>query len=478
MIIIVFCPFPVSDKIYNSIGQEKGVIKMSRQTNMTTGNPTKLLLSFAIPLMLGTIFQQSFIIVDRIIVGHLIGANAFASVGATGSISMVFTSLCLGIAIGSGIVVSQFYGANDESGTAFAIRNGTMISILSTLVISAFALLITKPILILLNTPVSLLADSVNYMSISMGGLIIVIVYYIPFSVLRSLGDAKTPIIFLAVCSVLNIVFDLVFVLFFHTGVEGTAIASLLAQGIAGILCFVYAVKKYSYFEKAIKEAKFDKTIAKQILKVCLPMGFQYSLIYLSSSILQWVINGFGTSVIGAFTATSQIENLIQQPFTALGTAIATYTGQNTGAGKTERIKQGLFSALKICAVYSLILFLTFWGFGRIIMNIFVSDTVIIENAVKGIHITSVFFMALGISQILRYLLNGTGDSFYSMVNGILEIACRLVFVFILTNLSFIGQWGIWWTTALTWLCTAIFALWRFRSGKWKMKGVTNSDIS
>lgn len=335
---------------------------------------------------------------------------------------------------------------------------------------SAFALLITRPLLILLNTPVSLLEDAVNYMSVSLGGLIFVIIYYIPFSILRSLGDAKTPIIFLATCSILNIVFDLVFILIFHTGVEGTAIASLLAQGIAGILCFAYAIKKYSYFQKAIKEAKFDRSIARQILKICIPMGFQYSLIYLSSSILQWVINGFGTSVIGAFAATSQIENLIQQPFTALGTAIATYTGQNIGAGKTERIKQGLISALKICASYSLILLLVFWVFGKLAMNMFVSDTVIIENAVTGIHITSTFFMALGMSQILRYLLNGTGDSAYSMANGILEIVCRLVFVFALTNISFIGQWGIWWTTALTWLCTALFSLWRYKSGKWKQK--------
>ena len=445
---------------------------MSTQTNMTRGNPTKLLLSFAIPLMLGTIFQQSFILVDRIIVGHLIGANAFSSVGATGSISMVFTSLCLGIAIGSGIVVSQFYGANDEDGTASAIRNGTMISILSTIIVSILALVVTRPILILLNTPTSLLEDSINYMSISMGGLIVVILYYIPFSILRSLGDAKSPIIFLAVCSILNIAFDLIFVLAFHTGVGGTAIASLLAQGIAGILCFIYAVKKYSYFEMALKQSKFDKTIAKQILKICIPMGFQYSFIYLSSCILQWVINEFGTSVIGAFTATSQIENLIQQPFTALGTAMATYTGQNIGAGKTDRIKQGLLSALKICAIYSLLLLLVFWGFGRIIMNIFVSDTAIIENAVRGIHITSIFFIALGTAQILRYLLNGAGDSAYSMVNGIIEIVCRLVFVFLLTNISFIGQWGIWWTTALTWFCTALFAFGRFMSGKWKDRGI------
>ena len=307
-----------------------------------------------------------------------------------------------------------------------------------------------------------------RYMSISMGGLVIVMLYYIPFSMLRSLGDAKSPILFLAICSILNIMLDLLFVVMFHTGVGGTAAASLLAQGIAGVLCFRYALKKYSYFDRALREARFDKAIAKQLLQICLPMGFQYSLIYLSGSILQWVINGFGTSVIGAFTATSQIENLIQQPFTALGTAMATYTGQNKGAGKIERIREGLFSALRICVAYSALLFVLFRGFGGPIMNIFVSDTAIIENAVRGIHITSIFFFALGAAQVLRYLLNGAGDSGYSMTNGLLEIVCRLGFVFVLTDIPVIGQWGIWWTTALTWLCTAIFALCRFAGGKWR----------
>ena len=260
----------------------------------------------------------------------------------------------------------------------------------------------------------------------------------------------------------------MVFVLVFNTGVGGTAVASLLAQGISGLLCYIYAIKRYSYFREALKISRFDKAIAQQILKTCLPMGLQYSLIYLSSSILQWVINGFGTSVIGAFTATSQIENLIQQPFTALGTAIATYTGQNIGAGYMKRIKQGLFSALKICAIYSTALLIIFWGFGNFVMNIFVSDNMIIKNAVTGIHITSVFMMCLGTTQITRYFLNGAGDTIYSMINGMIEIVCKLLFVFVLTNISCIGQWGIWLTTALTWFCTAIFALWRYKSGKWQ----------
>ena len=208
--------------------------------------------------------------------------------------------------------------------------------------------------------------------------------------------------------------------------------------------------------------------MAKQILRLCIPMGFQYSLIYLSGSIMQWVINRFGTGVIGAFAATNQIENLIQQPFTALGTAIATYTGQNAGAGHTERIRQGLHSALKICAVYAIALVAVFWGFGNLIMGIFVSDDLIIKNAVTGIHITSVFMIFLGSTQITRYFLNGAGDTVYSMANGMIEIGCKLIFVVLMTNIPFIGQWGIWWTIGFTWLCTAVFALCRYKSGKWQ----------
>ena len=441
---------------------------MGKQTDMTQGNPARLLLAFAVPLMLGTILQQSFIIVDRIIVGHLIGANAFSAIGATSSVSMIFTSISLGIAMGSGIVVSQYFGAKDEKNTALAIRNGTIISVISTLIISALAMLLTKPILTLLNTPDALMKEAAAYMLISMGGLIFVILYYIPFSTLRALGDAKTPIIFLTICSVCNIVFDLVFVRILHTGVGGTAVASLLAQGIAGVLCSIYAVRQYSCFRDALKTSKFDKKMAKQILKLCIPMGFQYSLIYLSGSIMQWVINRFGTGVIGAFAATNKIENLIQQPFTALGTAIATYTGQNAGAGHTERIRQGLHSALKICAVYAIALVAVFWGFGNLIMGIFVSDDLIIKNAVTGIHITSVFMIFLGSTQITRYFLNGAGDTVYSMANGMIEIGCKLIFVFLMTNIPFIGQWGIWWTIGFTWLCTAVFALCRYKSGKWQ----------
>lgn len=193
-------------------------------------------------------------------------------------------------------------------------------------------------------------------------------------------------------------------------------------------------------------------------------------LIYLSSIILQRIVNGFGESVIGAFTATTQIELLIQQFFAARGSAMVTYTGQNIGAGKQDRISKGVAAAMKISAALSVILLVIFWLFGRPIISIFVTNTEIISIAAKGIRITSLFFMGLGGVQILRYMLNGAGDSMYALMNGAVEVAARVIFAISLTAIPFIGMWGIWLTIGLTWTVTAVFALIRYRHGAWKNK--------
>lgn len=214
----------------------------------------------------------------------------------------------------------------------------------------------------------------------------------------------------------------------------------------------------------------------KEILKIGVPTGFQYSLMYISGIILQRIVNGFGENVIGAFAATTQMEQLVQQFYTALGTSMVTYTGQNIGAGKTERIRQGMKTSMLISGVISVIL-LAIFQFGRkIIMSIFVSDMEIIEIGSNGIRITSLFFMALGIVQILRFLLNGAGDSMYALVNGIIEIIARVGLAFLLTSIPAIGMWGIWLTTGFTWIITSLFAFWRYKRGAWKSKSLVKAN--
>lgn len=441
-----------------------------RTVDMTKGSPTKLLIQFSIPILIGNLFQQFYTLADRIIVGRFVGDTAFSAIGATNALSMMFMSMCMGAAIGTGVIVSQYFGAKDEKGTAISIANGSYTCILIAIVMTLLSLVTIKPILILLNTPQSIISDALTYMYIFMGGLIAVAAYYTPFSILRALGDSKTPLIFLVLCSLLNIVLDLLFVVVFKTGVAGAAIATVLSEGIAAVLCIFYAFKKVPQFQQAFVYRKINKELILKTVQVGVPTGLQYALIYVSSIILQRIVNGFGESVIGAFTATTQIELLVQQIFAALGAAIVTYTGQNMGAGKHERISLGVIAAMKISAVVSIILLAVFWLFGRPIMSIFVTNTEIISIAAVGIRITSLFLIALGGVQILRYMLNGAGDSMYALMNGVVEVIARVVFAISLTAIPFIGMWGIWLTTGLTWAVTAIFALFRYKHGAWKSK--------
>lgn len=211
--------------------------------DMTKGSPIKLLLQFSIPILIGNLFQQAYTLADRIIVGRFVGDTAFSAIGATNAMSMAFLSMCMGAAIGTGVVVSQYYGAKDEKGTAASIANGSYTCLLISVVMTLIALVTTKPILLLLKTPESLMPDALTYMYIFMGGLIAVSAYFTPFSILRALGDSKTPLIFLVLCSLLNIGLDLLFVVVLKTGVAGAAIATVLSEAIAAILCIIYFYK-------------------------------------------------------------------------------------------------------------------------------------------------------------------------------------------------------------------------------------------
>lgn len=279
-----------------------------RTVDMTKGSPLKLLIQFSIPILIGNLFQQVYTLADRIIVGRFVGDVAFSAIGATNALSMLFMSMCMGAAIGTGVVVSQYFGARDEKGTAESIANGSYACLFISIVMTLLALAATKPILILLHTPESIMPDALVYMYIFMGGLLAVSAYYTPFSILRALGDSRTPLIFLVLCSLLNIGLDLLFVVVFKIGVAGAALATVLSEAIAAVLCIIYAFQKVPQFRQAFVLRKIKMELIAKTLKVGIPKGLQYSLIYVSSIVLQRIVNGFGESVIGAFTATTQIE--------------------------------------------------------------------------------------------------------------------------------------------------------------------------
>jgi putative MATE family efflux protein len=443
---------------------------LAKTTDMTQGNPASLILKFALPIIIANIFQQIYGVVDNAIVGQWVGANAFAALGTTNALTNTFMAFCWGSTLGLGVVVAQYFGARDEKNTASAIVNGLYVCLAVAVFMTVIGLLLTRPLLRLLNTPDALMRDAETYMRVIIGGLITVTAYHAGFSALRAFGNSKTPLYFMIGANVLNVGLDLLFIIPLEMGVFGAALATVLSQLIAAVCCIVYAFKTFPYFKKALHYLRPNKILLVRLLKIVLPLGFQHSLIFISTVALQRIINGFGTSIIGAFTATSRIEILVEMPFAGLGSAIVTYTGQNIGAGRHDRVKQGMRVAAGTAAIISVALLFFFWTAGNVIMRIFVDDNAIVSSAATGIRITSVFFMAMGMTRIFRNLLNGAGDSIYSLVNGIIEIVGRIGLAFILIRIPQIGVWGIWGTTGLTWFMACIFAFWRYRSGKWAVK--------
>lgn len=448
---------------------------MKKVTDMTTGNPAKLLLQFALPVFLGNIFQQMFTMVDKIIVGQFVGAEAFSAVGATNALSLLFMSACIGTSMGIGIVVSHYFGAKEEENTAAAIANGTYVIMAVSLLITIVAELTLEPILHLLNTPEELMRDAVAYSRIYMGSYVVMSAYNGPVAVLRAMGDSKTPVKFLILCSLCNVVLDLIFVVPLHMGVEGAAWATVISQAIAAACCIIYSFKNVPQFRLALKMRKPQKEMMLKTLKVGMPAAFQYALMYISTIILQRVINGFGDSVIGAFTATTQIDSLVLHLYMALGIAMSTYAGQNVGAEKPERVAEGVRSIMKINVAASLAFIVLFWTFGKDIMRIFVTEQEIINIAATGICINSIFYFGMGLVQLFCNLLTGAGDAAYSFINGIVEIIARIGFVIVLTGIPAIGVWGIWFTTGLTWTATGVAAFIRYKGGKWRTKSLAQS---
>ncbi|WP_234117316.1 MATE family efflux transporter [Clostridium hydrogenum] len=440
--------------------------------DMTEGNEVSLLVKFSVPMLIGNIFQQFYNLIDSIVVGKFVGANALAAVGATGSISYFFFSLCLGLSIGIGIIISQYFGAKQEARVKRAIANAIYIIAVSGAVMSIVSAVFAHPILQLMGTPSEILDDATRFLKITSGGMIAVAAYNAISAILRALGDSKTPLIFLILSCIVNVVLDLIFVLKFGLGVSGAAYATVISQAMAAICCTTFAVIKNPYFKLKAEHRRVSRAIIMKCIRIGVPIAAQNSMIALSLVALQGVVNSFGEVAVAAYTATSRIEQLIQQPFDSLGAALSTFAGQNTGANKLDRVKKGYHKSIIMIAVLSVIALIAAQIGGRAIMEVFVKDEAVISLGAKAIRITSLMYFPLGMIHITRGLLNGTGDAFYAMVNGLVEVMGRVGFSSILALMPVFGVWSVWITTGLTWVITAIASVVRYRQGKWKEKSL------
>lgn len=438
--------------------------------NMTEGSELEHILRFTLPLLAGNLFQQLYNIVDSIIVGRYLGYNALAAVGATGSITYLFYTLCIGLSVGSGILISQSFGAGKSHEVKKYISNSAYASIAAGLIISIASVLASGTLLNLMNTPESIYSDAHRYMQVACAGTIAVAIYNWINSVMRSLGDSKTPLIFLIVASILNVALDLLFVVVFQAGVVGAALATVIAQALSAAGCIVFSFLKADYLKISRDELKYDGIYFKKCIRTGVPIALQNSMISVSMVFLQRVANGFGDTVIAAYTATMRVEQLIQQPFSSLNAALSTFAGQNMGAGFIDRTIKGYHKSLKAMAVFALVMLAVFAVFSRNIIGLFVTEESVIEIGSKALVLSSFFYIPLGTIHTTRGLLNGAGDVTYAMINGFVEVIGRIGFALILVHIPSVGAWAVWGTTCLTWVLTAVMSLIRYKGGKWRSK--------
>ncbi len=434
----------------------------SNITDMTHGNPTRHLLLFSLPTLIGNIFQQIYNLADSIIVGRFVGANAFAAVGATASITFLFFALCNGIGSGGGIVVSQFYGAHEESNVKNCIINTGVIMLIVPIFFGTIGFIMAPQILQMLSTPENILADAVSYTRYMCVGLLFVSLYNYLSSMLRALGDSKTPLYFLIFSIVLNIVLDIVMVCFLKMGIEGAALATILSQLISVILCGIYAYRTNTYFRFKFKDIHLSRQISYRVIRLGVPMSIQFGLIAISSMAVQRIVNSYGTIVVAAFTATNRIEQLIHQPYTTLGTSLSTFSGQNFGAKRNDRVLKGYYAAIRIMIVLTIVLIFIMQFFGRGITGLFVDDEEIIALGALGLRITSLFYFALGMIYVIRGVLTGIGDAFFSLFNGIVEVIGRFTIpIFFCSYLGF-AEKGIWISAGIVWVVSFVTAWIRY----------------
>ena len=446
--------------------------------DMTEGKPLGLLAVFALPLLIGNLFQQAYNLADSMIVGQLLGANALAAVGATGSISFLFFSVFNGISGGCGVVTAQLFGARRDELVYRAIANSAYIMLGFALLTGSVAFAMVPTVLTWMGTPAEILPDAITYMRMTSASVPLIAIYNYASSMQRALGDSRTPLYFLVVSCVLNVGLDLLFVGVFRMGVFGAAFATMLSQLLAGAGSLLWAFRTNPYFRLNKLSLAFDRSIAKRAVRLGLPLALQWSLIAVSTTALQSTVNTFGAAAMAAYTAVNRLEQLVQQPFGSMSMALSTYAGQNMGAGKTNRIRLGFRDSLLAMIAVAVFMTLLMQIFGENLVGLFVREKDVIALGGRALKITSLFYIFLGIIYVSRGVLNGVGDAVFSFINGIVEILGRVGLPLLLLSVTAAGVWSIWITAGVTWLLAGISCIIRYVSWRKKTEITTPGEAS
>ena len=409
---------------------------------MTNGSPSRHILGFAVPMLFGMLFQQFYNLVDTIIVGKTLGVEALAGVGATGSINFMIIGFCMGVCNGFVIPVAQCFGAKKPADLRKYVFNGYICSIVFAIVLTLASVIFCRRILIIMNTPADIIDHAYNYIVVIFIGIPTVFLYNMVSGVIRSLGDSKTPVVFLVLSSIINVVLDFFLILVCKMGVAGAGWATVTSQLISGLTCLIYMYKKYDILKGDKSERVLDRRFITNLCMNGVPMGLQYSITAIGSTILQAAVNTLGSTYVAAMTAGSKMFNFTCCPFDALGSTMATYAGQNVGAAKIKRLGQGVRSAMIIGSVYSVLSLIALYFTTDYIALLFVnaSETTIIALTRQFILASACFYIPLTGVNVVRFCIQGMGFSVFAISAGILEMIGRaFAAIILIPNIGFMG---------------------------------------
>lgn len=426
--------------------------------DLTSGNPLKVILLFTLPLVLGNLFQQFYALADTIIVGRYCGVSALASVGSTGSLNYLILGFVIGVCNGFAIPIAQLFGARDYRDLRRHVANAAWLCLGSSAVLTVLTVAFTRSMLVLMQTPEDILDGAATYIGWIFAGIPFIFLYNMVAGIMRALGDSKTPLFFLILTSALNIGLDLLFVIPLRMGILGAALATDISQAISGVVSFIFLCRKFTVLAMEKGDARPDRRVCYRLLGIGLPMGLQCSITAIGSVIVQWAVNMLGSTAVAAVTAASKTMNLLTVSLESVGTAMATYAGQNLGAARMDRVRKGVHSALLIATVYALASPVIL-HFGDVtIMGLFLdtaTEVQIVEMGRQYLFWNSVFFIPLGALIVWRYSIQGLGFSTLAMMAGVAEMVARTLVAIALVPV--LGYFGAELANPTAWIAACLF---------------------
>lgn len=439
--------------------------------DLTVGNEAKLIFKFALPMVLGNLLQQLYHVVDSVIVGNYLGKEALAAIGASSPIFYALIAFVIGIGSGSTIIISQYFGAKNIDKVKRAIDTTYIFLFVASIIITSIGIFFSEDIFRLLHVEEAIIPMATDYFNVFMMGMIAFFGFSGTSSILRGLGDSMTPLYFMVVATIINIVLDIVFIVVFEWGISGVAYATLIAQAGAFITGAIYLNKKHQIISFNIFSFRFDRELFMQSIRIGLPTGFQQTFVALGIMALIRIVNNFDTDVLAAFSVASRIDALAAMPALNLASALSAFVGQNLGAQKIDRIKKGLRATLLMSFGISAIVTLTVVFFGEYMMRAFTNDAAVIEHGTNYLVIVSSFYVIFSTMFVMHGVLRGAGDTLIPMFITLFSLwVIRIPFALVLSK--HFGVNGIWWAIPIGWTMGLTGSLIYYFTGRWKLKGV------